>query len=68
LSMKTIYIFWKFLVEILQCTKNFHIPASMKMKQIFILSAFWKHGRIILKFGMQVSIGYGIIKNENRVT
>jgi hypothetical protein len=28
----------------------------------------WKHGWILLKVGVQVSIGYGIIENENRVT
>ena len=63
-------IWEKFLVEILQYTKNLenvHILASMKTKQVCICSAFWKHGWILLKFGMQVSIGYGIIENENRV-
>ena len=28
-------------------------------------NAFWKHGRILSKFGMQVSIGYFIIEDEN---
>jgi hypothetical protein len=58
----------KFLVEILQYTKNFHIPASMKMNQVYIWSAFWKHGWIIWKPGVQVSIGHCIIENENKVT
>jgi hypothetical protein len=39
----------------------------MKMKQVCILSSFWKHGWILLKLGMQVSIGYVIMENENRV-
>jgi hypothetical protein len=50
----------KYLVEILQYTmnfENFHIPASMKTKQVCIWSAFWKHGWILLKPGVQVSIG-----------
>jgi hypothetical protein len=34
---------------------------------ICISSGFCKHGQILLKFGMQVGIGYGIIKNENNV-
>jgi hypothetical protein len=53
--------FWgKYLVEILQYTmnlENFHIPASMKTKQVCIWSTFWKHGWILLKPGVQVSIG-----------
>jgi hypothetical protein len=40
----------------------------MKMKQVYIWSAFWKHGWILLKPGVQVSIGHGIIENKNRVT
>ncbi len=40
----------------------------MKTKQVYIWSAFWKHGWILLKPGVQVSIGYCIIENENRVT
>jgi hypothetical protein len=40
----------------------------MKTKQVCIWSAFWKHRWILLKPGMQVSIGYGIIENKNRVT
>jgi hypothetical protein len=39
----------------------------MKMMHICICSGFNKHGRILLKFGMQVNINYGIIENENRV-
>jgi hypothetical protein len=37
------------------------------MKQVCILSAFWKHGWIHLKLGMQVSIEKSMIENENRV-
>jgi hypothetical protein len=37
----------------------------MKMKLVCIWSAFWKHGWILLKLGVQVSIEYGIIENEN---
>ncbi len=37
---------------------NFHIPAIMKMK----------HGWILLKLDVQVSMGYGIKENENRVS
>ncbi len=48
--------------------ENFHIPASMKTKQVCIWSAFWKLGWILLKPGVQVSIGHCIIDNENRVT
>jgi hypothetical protein len=29
---------------------------------------YCKHGQILLKFGIQVSIGYDIIENGNRVT
>jgi hypothetical protein len=36
---------------------HFHIPASMKMKPVCIWSEFWKHGWILLKPGVQVSIG-----------
>jgi hypothetical protein len=43
--------------------RNFHIPASMKTKQVCIWSAFW----ILLKPGVQVSIRYCIIENENSV-
>jgi hypothetical protein len=57
----------KFLVEILQYT-NFNIPANMKTNQVCIWSAFWKHGWILLKPGVQASIGHCIIENENRVT
>jgi hypothetical protein len=32
------------------------------------LLGYCKHGQILLKFGIEVSIGYGIIENENRVT
>jgi hypothetical protein len=39
----------------------------MKTKQICIWSAFWKHGWILLKFGVQVSIEKGMIENKNRV-
>jgi hypothetical protein len=58
-------MFWgKFLVEILQYTKNlenFHILASMKTKQVCTQwSEFWKHGFILLKPGVQVSIGHCI--------
>jgi hypothetical protein len=42
------------------------IPGSMKTKQVCIWSALWKHGWILLKLGMQVSIE-GMIENENRV-
>jgi hypothetical protein len=38
------------------------------MKQICIWSVFYKHGWIIAKLGMQVSMGYDIIENENKVT
>jgi hypothetical protein len=37
----------------------------MKTKQACIWSAFWKHGWILLKPGVQVSIGHCIIENEN---
>jgi hypothetical protein len=41
----------------------------MKTKQICIWSAFWKHGYILLKLGVQV--GYyrerGMMGNKNRV-
>jgi hypothetical protein len=40
---------------------------SMKTMYICICSGFYKHGRILSKFGMQVSIGYVIMENENRV-
>jgi hypothetical protein len=49
-------IYWKFLVEILQT------------KQVCIWSAFSKHGWILLKPGVQVSIGHCIIENEKRIT
>jgi hypothetical protein len=39
---------------------------SMKTMYICICSGFYKHVWIILKFGMQVCIGYVIIENENR--
>jgi hypothetical protein len=35
----------------------------MKTKQVW--SAFWKHGWILLKLGMQVSLEKGMIENEN---
>jgi hypothetical protein len=41
---------------------------SMKMMHICICSGFGKHGWIVLKFAMQVNIGYDIIVTENRVT
>jgi hypothetical protein len=47
--------------------ENVQIPVSMTTKQVCIWSAFWKHGWILLKRGMQVSIGHCIIENENRV-
>ncbi len=34
---------------------------------ICICSGFCKYGQILLKFGMQVNIGQGMIENENRV-
>jgi hypothetical protein len=40
----------------------------MKTKQVCVWSAFWKHGWILFKPGVQVSIGHCIIENENRVT
>ncbi len=39
----------------------------MKMIHICICSRFYKHGCILLKFGMQVTIGYGKLENEYRV-
>jgi hypothetical protein len=39
----------------------------MKTKQICIWSAFWKHGWILLKLGVHVSIEKGMIENENSV-
>ncbi len=39
----------------------------MKTMYICICSEFYKHGRILSKFGMYVIIGYVIIGNENRV-
>jgi hypothetical protein len=41
---------------------------AWKRCTFFICSGFYKHGQILSKFGMQVSIGYVIIENENRVT
>jgi hypothetical protein len=41
---------------------------SMKTMHIFICSIFYKNGRILFKFGTQVSTGYDIIYNGNRVT
>ena len=41
-----------------------HIPASMKTKQTCIWSAFWKHGWILLKPGVQVSIEHCTEENE----
>jgi hypothetical protein len=49
----------------LQDTKNFE-HFHIKTKQSW--SACWKHGWIILKPGVQVSIGYCIMENANRVT
>jgi hypothetical protein len=40
----------------------------MKTKHVCIWSAFWKHGWILLKPGVQISIGHCIIENENKVT
>ncbi len=40
----------------------------MKTKQVCIWSAFWKHGWILLKPGVPVSVGHCIIENENKVT
>jgi hypothetical protein len=40
----------------------------MKTMYICICFGFCKHGWILFIFGMQVSIGFGIIDNENRVT
>jgi hypothetical protein len=40
----------------------------MKTKQICICFACCKHGWILLRLGVQVSIGYGIIENGNGVT
>jgi hypothetical protein len=40
----------------------------MKTMYICICSGFYKHGWILLKPGVQVSIGHYIIDNENRVT
>ena len=37
---------------------------NMKTMHICIGSGCYKHGRILLKFGMQVSIWHGIIENE----
>jgi hypothetical protein len=37
-------------------------------ENICICSGFCKQGWILLKFGMQVSIGYDIIENKNRFT
>jgi hypothetical protein len=40
----------------------------MKTKQVCIWSAFWKHGWILLKLGVQVSIEKeGMIENKSRV-
>jgi hypothetical protein len=46
---------------------NTQITAIMKTKQVCIWSAFWKHGWILLKPGVQVSIWHCIIENENRI-
>jgi hypothetical protein len=46
IGLKNPKIWGEFLVEILKYTKNlehFHIPTSMKTKQVCIWSAFWKH-------------------------
>ncbi len=40
---------------------------SKKTMYICICSGFYKHGQILSKFVMQVSIGYVIIEDENRV-
>jgi hypothetical protein len=40
----------------------------MKKMTIYIWFACWKHGWILLRLGVQVSIGYNIIENENGVT
>ncbi len=40
----------------------------MKTKLVCIWPAFWKHGWIILKPGVQLSIGHCIIEKENKVT
>jgi hypothetical protein len=40
----------------------------MKTKPVCIWSAFWKHGWILLKPGVQDSIGHCIIEIEIRVT
>jgi hypothetical protein len=37
-------------------------------KYLYLLYRFYKHGWILLKPGVQVSIGHCIIENENRVT
>jgi hypothetical protein len=50
----------KFLVQILQYTKNLELFTFQL--------ALWNHEWILLKPGVQVNIGYGIIENENRVT
>ncbi len=39
----------------------------MKTKHICIWFACWKHGWILLRLGVQVSIGYDIIENGKGV-
>ncbi len=48
--------------------ENVHIPANKKTKQVCIWSPLWKHGWILLKPGVQISIGHCIIENNIKVT